>query len=168
MRLFGIAKTNENENTAARLIDASPNISLIPFIIALAFVCFLVLWGISVLGSYIACGSCAVYTFWGFLGIAVVGLISALGISFIALWHWAQKQQYMNAFQQHYSYRTDKNGLAVAYRAAQSLASADMDTYSPTMHQRVDRAEPDDPTTLEDVSIDDLSIVDLFNTGGKK
>lgn len=166
MRLFGIAKTNENENTAAHLVNASPTQSFIPLTIVFVFICFLVLWGVSVLGSYIACGgSCAAYTFWGFLVIVVIGIVVALGISSIALWHWAQKQQFVNAFQQHYSYRSRLNGLSVAHRVAQSLSSADMDTYSPTIHQKVDKPEPLDDPIIEDVEVDDLSIVNLH--GGK-
>lgn len=173
MRLYGEAKTNENENTAARLAHprrSAPSLEWITVLIVLVFV--LIVWISAIIYTGVQCGEYADQciaqdiAFWS----VPVLMISAGTITLVTYtierWHKAQTEQYMSALSKHYSYTRGRDYEKqlieqIALQVAKSLASADMDTYSPTI------SAPHKPDTDLIVKADPdltngLSLTDMF------
>lgn len=177
MRLYGEAKTNENENTAARLANPRRSASSLEWItILIVLVFILIVWISTIVYTGIQCGdyveTCIAQdiAFWSVPALAIGAGSVTLVTYAIERWHKAQTEQYMSALSKHYSYtrgRDYEKALIeqIALQVAKSLASADMDTYSPNI------SAPHKPDTDMIIKPDPdltngLSLTDMFQ-GGK-
>ena len=174
MRIFGEAKTNENENVSARI--ATPRIqptaiSWQLFCIVLGFIA--VVWVSAILYTGYRCAKeyntvCVSQqiAFWSIPALTFGASIGASGAYILRRWHEAQTAQYLNTLSQHVSYKNIRQFEkliieTVAIEVAKSLASADMDTYSPSNSQSAP-VQPADQTNNDPLKAAKVSIADIF------
>lgn len=173
MNLYGVAKTNESENTASRLATPEPSHGWIHWRLALILLGFiLLLWVIALVYTSVQCGdryvcSAQDIVFWSLPVLSAATLTIVIVTFGIAQYHKAQTEQYMNALNKHYSYRRgkvyeDRLIAEIALQVAKSLASADMDTYSPTIHKETTAKKEDVPIMLEDDPTEHMGIMQMF------